>query len=96
MATLGQCKACEDQVSDEAVSCPKCGQPDPCVLPPLVGTVHRGVVSAVHESSASVTLSTGFVGSLRGAVVDTLRLGDSIHVKVASVNRGFAVLTVES
>ncbi|HLY61979.1 MAG TPA: 50S ribosomal protein L7/L12 [Terriglobia bacterium] len=31
MATLGVCKACKGVVSDEATSCPHCGQPSPYV-----------------------------------------------------------------
>lgn len=29
MPTLGQCRCCGGEVSDEANNCPHCGQPDP-------------------------------------------------------------------
>ena len=33
MATLGECKTCGVKVSDEAIACPHCGQPNPYTAP---------------------------------------------------------------
>lgn len=44
MAALGLCKACRIRVSDEAVSCPQCGQPGPCLAGSTVGTLLDGKV----------------------------------------------------
>jgi len=91
MATIGQCKACGQAVSDEAVVCPHCGQPSPCVLAPPVGTVHQGRVSKTSETFpvVEITLSSGVIaGRLLSNVLDeaerrrvrALRAGDSIKV----------------
>jgi len=38
MAVLGECKCCGIKVSDEAIACPHCGQPNPYTAPdPHVG-----------------------------------------------------------
>jgi len=97
MATIGQCKACGQHVSDEAVVCIHCGQPHPCLLPPPVGTVHQGRVNRTLAEGllVEITLPSGVTGSLSGHYedrpgrrrVEALRPGDSIKVQVREVDR---------
>ena len=87
MPELGQCSACKGRVSNEASACPYCGQPQPWVPVPSVGTVHRGVVVEIFERAAAVTLSSGFVGILYSdpGVISKLHLGDSIEGRFTKV-----------
>ena len=98
MATLGQCKACQHGVSDEARTCPKCGQPNPCLLPPAVGTVHRCVVNHDGEDYAWVTLPSGFVANVPHPDphnhIGHLKVGDAVTAKVLSIDRGYARLSL--
>lgn len=91
MATIGQCKACGRIVSDEAATCPTCGQPKPCVLPPAVGSVHNGHVTSINGASydghfVTVRLPSGVRGSLY--LRNDVNVGDAIRVRVAKVDSG--------
>lgn len=98
MATIGQCKACGHGVSDEAATCPRCGQPRPCLLAPPVGTVHQGRVTYAGYISW-VTLSSGTVGSLSLSSEPQAKgiyVGASISVKIMSVSKdGIVELSLE-
>ena len=92
MANVGQCKACWSGVSDEAASCPKCGQPQPYLRLPEVGSRHHGrfeSLFSVGERSQGwwVVLSTGIRGSLWSDSVLDFREGDSVTVRVRSTHR---------
>ena len=94
MAILGWCRACGHRASDEAQTCPQCGQPSPCVHVELNG-VYEGRVSEIIESGAFVKLSSGVRGFLHisqiareervRSVSDKLSLGDSVRVKVIDI-----------
>jgi hypothetical protein len=93
MATIGQCKACKHGVSDEAATCPNCGQPNPCVLLPSVGSVHEGrIVTAPifddHNGIMSVAISSGIIGVLQAPYGWSKQksIGDIIKVTVVDVD----------
>ena len=94
MAIVGQCKACYQVVSDEALSCPHCGQPNPCLLAPPVGSVHVGHVESVYRSyegrdSFGIILSSGVRGLLlQPSLSNPIQEGEAIRVKVKDVDKG--------
>ena len=93
MAIVGQCKACYQVVSDEALSCPHCGQPSPCLLAPPVGSVQDGHVESVLRSewgdSFGIMLSSGVRGVLLlASLSNRIQVGDAIKVKVKEVDKG--------
>lgn len=101
MAIVGQCRACHQAVSDEAASCPRCGQPNPCVLPPSVGAVQLGSVTGwAGEACWEVTLSSGITGFLTAETFDaasrkhvaTLKVGASCRVKITQVKNGIVLM----
>jgi len=65
---LGQCKACSKDVSTEAMTCPNCGQPDPCTIPhPKVKVGETYSATTFQQGFFSVTkIQPGFSVSLIG------------------------------
>ena len=91
MATVGQCKACSQVVSDEAVTCPHCGQPRPCLLPPPIGSIHDGHIISTSYSDVGyyygVTLSAGIQGVLfLSDSFTTLKVGDAVRVRISAID----------
>ena len=74
------------------MTCPNCGQPEPCVLPPDVGAAVHGRVSSRYYDTTMVKLPNGYVGSLMApeTMMNQLHNGDSIVVRVVSVEYGCA------
>ena len=93
MATVGQCKACGHRVSDEAATCPECGQPRPCLLPPAVGSTHDARIESYSPSAQdieyiSVTIPSGYFGVLRVPFgwMRGKNVGDNVSVIVTEVD----------
>jgi hypothetical protein len=91
MAIIGQCKACGDRVSDQAATCPHCGQPHPYLPVPAPGSVHRARIAYVGERDEYgrvliATLPSGIRGSVsvpRQMLMMKFQAGSDIRVRIA-------------
>jgi len=95
MATIGQCRACRGGVSDEATTCPRCGQPQPCLLIPAPGYAYCARVDSITnvgdygERYVQVTLSNGITGDFTVTRSDPpIRVGDHVDVQVTGNREG--------
>jgi hypothetical protein len=97
MATIGQCRACDHPVSDEAAACPGCGQPRPFLPLPALGSVHRARIEHVSTGDETEYAGVRLVSGIHGVVSRRLRryvdgvderfkIGNDIQVKVANVD----------
>ena len=93
MASIGQCKTCRGVVSTVAISCPHCGQPDPAIVLPAVGTICSATVERIwtneeYYKNVGVVFHNGFLHSTIIIRVDEnhtdFYVGKTMRVKIAS------------
>jgi len=98
MAYLHPCRTCGHPVSNEAVLCPMCGQPEPVLEPPFlaeIGKVYEGRVTSTTTFGAFVEIAPGVEGLLHISELaqkpvekteDVVKKGDVIQVKLLAVD----------
>ena len=94
MAQLGQCKTCRTMVSMEALTCPRCGQPNPGISVPLNTTIHSATVTEIEEDndgvSIGLTLQSGLwaVDVVNSIYIRKYQIGQTVQVRIYNSNRG--------
>lgn len=100
MALLGFCRTCGHyKISSEALFCPHCGQPNPCIpLNLQVGQVVAGRITRIIPIGIFVSLPGGFEGMLHrshikspdGTPIDLpdyrFNIDDSIMVLISQID----------
>jgi ribosomal protein S1 len=109
MAYLHPCRTCGQSVSNEAVVCPMCGQPEPVLEPSFlaeIGKVYVGRVTSTTTFGAFVEIAPGVEGLLHiselaqkpvARTEDVVRKGDVIQVRLLEVDeKGRVKLSLKS
>lgn len=105
MTLLGFCRTCGNyKISYEALFCPHCGQPDPCIPLNLhVGQVVEGCITRIIPIGIFVSLPGGFEGMLHRNQInspdgkpinlpnDRFKINESIMVLISQIDNNWRI-----